>query len=60
MTNVLNLGNVIWYGLRGLAQDPFPFNLISIYSPNSPPTCQREEVIGKQNPIPYKDNLLEE
>lgn len=59
MTNVLNLGNVNWCGLRGLAQDQFPFNLISIDSSNSPPVCQWVEVTGKQSPVQY-DSLLEQ
>lgn len=60
MTNVLNLGNVNWCGLRGLAQDQFPFNFISIYSPSSLPICQWVQVTGKQSPVPYKGRFPEQ
>lgn len=54
MTNVLNLCNVNWYGFTQLAQDQSTFNLISIYSPISPPIYQCIKVIGKQSPVQYK------
>lgn len=42
MTNVLNVDNWKMCGPRGLVQDQFLFNLVSIYSPNSPPICQQK------------------